>query len=62
VHVNSQIYLPTDSTLIFPSNNRALTSLDISNQVWYEDWDEEKKYPQGGIGVEGAKALAEALR
>jgi hypothetical protein len=40
----------------------ALTSLDISNQVCYGDRDKEKKYPSGGIGVEGAKALAEALR
>jgi hypothetical protein len=39
----------------------ALTSLDISNQVWYLPWDMEKKYPKG-IGVEEAKALAEALR
>jgi hypothetical protein len=26
------------------SDNEALTSLDISNQVWYEDWDSEKEY------------------
>jgi hypothetical protein len=39
-----------------------LTSLDISNQVWYEDWDSEKKRPKDGICVKGAKALAEALR
>jgi hypothetical protein len=38
-----------------------LTSLDISNQVVYEDWDKQKQFGTGGIGVEGAKALAEAL-
>jgi hypothetical protein len=36
------------------SNNGALTSLDISNQV--------DKYGNGGIGAEGAKYLAEALK
>jgi hypothetical protein len=34
--------------------NRALTSLDISNQV--------DKWGNGGIGAEGAKYLAEALK
>ena len=35
-------------------NNRALTSLDISNQVNENGW--------GGIGAEGAKHIAEAIK
>jgi hypothetical protein len=37
-------------------DNGALTSLDISNQVWVDEPGE------GGLGTEGAKCFAEALK